>query len=137
MRADTQSVTVPVDPGHIFAFLAEPANLPRWAVGFAQDVRRDGEDWIVTTGQGEVPVRIVADAASGVIDFHLTPMPDVEVVAYSRVVANGDGAEYVFTQVQAPGMPDGVFEDQIAALRHELELLTVLFQARAACPTAR
>ena len=47
------------------------------------------------------------------IDYHLTPAPGVEAVAYSRLVPNGAGVEYVFTQFQAPGMPDEVFAGQV------------------------
>jgi hypothetical protein len=136
-RADTQAVTIPASHEEAFAFLAEPENLPRWAVGFARGVRRDGDGWLVQTAQGEVPVRVAADAARGTIDFHLGVAPGVEAVAYSRLVPNGSGAEYVFTQFQVPGMPDEVFAGQRAALAEELALLPILFRARAACPVER
>jgi hypothetical protein len=137
MRADTQSVTVPVSQEEAFAFLADPANLPRWAVGFARAIRRDGADWIVQTAQGELPVRYSVDAARGTIDFHIMVAPDVEAVAYSRVVPNDSGAEYVFTQFQSPGMSDDVFVAQRAALAEELAILPILFRAHAACPIGR
>ena len=137
MRADTQAVTIPASHEEAFSFLAEPENLPRWAVGFARGVRRDGDGWLVQTAQGEVPVRIAADAARGTIDFHLGVAPGVEAVAYSRLVPNGSGTEYVFTQFQVPGMPDEVFAGQQAALAEELALLPILFRARAACPIDR
>jgi hypothetical protein len=133
MRSDTKSVTIPASPPAAFAFLAEPENLPRWAVGFARDIRRDGETWLVTTGQGEVPIRFEVDEGRGVIDFHLTPAPGVEAVAYSRLVPNGEGVEYVFTQFQTPGMPDEVFSGQVRALAEELAILPALFRARVAC----
>ncbi len=68
------------------------------------------------------------------IDFHISPAPGVEFVAHSRVVPNGDGAEYIFTQFQAPGMPDHVFVANVAALREELVVLGALMRARAVCP---
>jgi hypothetical protein len=137
MRADTQAVTVPGSYRSVFAFLADPANLPTWAIGFARGIRREGECWVVTTGHGEVPLRVEADEARGVIDFHLEPAPGVEAVAYSRVLPNGDGAEFVFSQFQAPGMPDEVFAGQRAALAEELAILPAIFRARTACDTGR
>src|SRR5688572_18082703 len=109
MRADTRAVTIPTSYEAAFAFLTDPENLPTWAVGFGRAIRRAGDAWLVSTGQGESPIRFAVAAERGVIDYHLTPAPGVEAVAYSRLVPNGDGVEYVFTQFQAPGMPDEVF----------------------------
>ena len=137
MRADTQSITVPVSAEEAFDFLAQPENLPRWAVGFARSIRREGDAWIVQTAQGEMPVRVVADATRGTIDFHLGAAPGLEAVAYSRVVPNDSGAEFIFTQLQLPGMADEVFAAQRAALAEELTILPILFRAQGACPVGR
>jgi len=134
MRSDTQSVTIEAHAGHVFEFLADPENLPRWAVGFCRSIRRDGERWIAQTTQGDVGIRYITDRTLGVIDFCISPAPGVEGVAHSRVVPNGAGAEYVFTQFQAPGMPDHVFEANVAALKEELVVLKALMRARAVCP---
>ena len=44
MRANTRAVTIPASVEEVFAFLGDPGNLPRWAVGFARGIRRDGGD---------------------------------------------------------------------------------------------
>jgi uncharacterized protein YndB with AHSA1/START domain len=135
MRSNTQSVSLPGRPEDVFAFLADPENLPRWAVGFCRSIRRDdAERWTVETPSGEVPVRYVTNAPLGTIDFHMDIAPAAKVVAYSRVIANGEGAEYVFTQFQAAGMPDAVFDGQVSALAEELHVLQAIFRARSACP---
>jgi len=136
-RSDTRAVTIGAAANDVFDFVADPQNLPRWAVGFCRAIRRDEEApgrWIVTTTQGDLPIRYVTDRELGVVDFYLSPVPGVEAGAFSRVVPNGDGAEYVFTQFQAPGMPDEVFEGQVRALVEELHVLRSLIEARAACP---
>jgi uncharacterized protein YndB with AHSA1/START domain len=130
-------VTIDAPATDVFAFLADPENLPRWAVGFCRAIRRDTEEagrWIVTTAQGDLPIRYVTDNERGTVDFYLSPAPGLEAAAFSRVVPNGDGAEYVFTQLQAPGMTDEVFERQVHALTEELQVLRGLIQARTACP---
>ena len=137
MHADTQTITLPISAEEAFAFLVQPENLPRWAVGFARGIRDEGDAWIVQTAQGEMPVRIAADAVRGTIDFHIGVAPGLEAVAYSRVVPNDSGAEYVFTQFQLPGMTDEVFAAQRAALAEELAILPILFRAQAACPVGR
>ena len=132
MRADTKTISIEADPGMVFRYVADPAHLPRWAVGFAKAVRREGDRWLVTTGAGDVPVRVRADPSTGVVDFLMTLAPGVEVAASSRVLARGPGAEYVFTQVQPPGMPDEAFARSVAAVVHELTVLKALLEVD--CP---
>jgi hypothetical protein len=131
MRADTQTITIDASPAAVFRFVANPENLPQWARAFCQAIRPDGDAWLVSSPQGAVRVRYRTDAALGVIDFHLSPAPGIEALAASRVVPNGDGSEYVFTQFQMPGMPDDVFTRQVHALREELAVLKALLEGRA------
>jgi uncharacterized protein YndB with AHSA1/START domain len=64
MRSDTQNVMIAATPEQVFAFVADGANLPRWAIGFAKSVRNAPSGWIVGTAQGgEVPTTIAADSA--------------------------------------------------------------------------
>ena len=133
MRSSTESVTINVDHRHLFEFLADPYNLPKCAVGFCRAIRREGDRWVVQTSQGEAAVRYVTHPDLGVVDFYIAAAPGLEVAAFSRVVPNADGAEYVFTQFQAPGMPDDLFESQVRALKEELVVLRALMHAQAAC----
>jgi hypothetical protein len=132
MRADTKTIAIAASPDQVVDFLADPMNLPRWAVGFAKSVRREGDGWVVTTGGGEMTVRIVADRKLGVVDFYMSPAPGVEAMAASRVVPAGSGVEYVFTQFQAPGTPDDVFVKNVQAVAHELTVLKALLEIE--CP---
>jgi hypothetical protein len=132
MRADTKTISIHAAPEQLIAFLSNPENLPRWAVGFAKSVRRDGSRWVVTTGGGEIGVRIEAHPESGVIDFFVCPAPGVESLAGSRVLPRGAGCEYVFTQFQAPGMSDDVFAKNVQAVAHELTVLKALLEVQ--CP---
>ena len=132
MRSDTQTVTIDAPPEAVLRFVADARNLPRWAIGFAKDVRPERDRWMVTTGQGEVALAIDADEATGTVDFRMEPAPGVEATAYTRVVPNGDGAEVVFTQLQQAGTTDDVFDQLVAAVRHELVALKALLEV--ACP---
>ena len=132
MRADTKTIAIHAKPEKVLDFLADPMNLPRWAIGFARGVRRDGDRWVVTTCGGEMGIRIAADQSSGVVDFYMSPAPGVESLAASRVVPGGAGVEYVFTQFQAPDMPDEVFAKNVQALAHELSVLKALLEVE--CP---
>lgn len=132
MRSDTQSVTIDADPGRVFAFVADGASLPRWAIGFAKSARPDGSGWIVSTAQGEVSTTIAADERTGTVDFRMEPAPGQVATAYARVVPNGEGAEFVFTQFQQPAVPDEVFGQLVAAVGHELVALKALLEIE--CP---
>ena len=132
MRSDTQSVTINAHPSDVVAFVGDGANLARWAIGFAKAVRGDKKGWIVRTVQGDVPTTIVVDESCGTVDFHMEPAPEVSAVAYARVVPNGEGSEFMFTQFQQPGTPDAVFDQLVAAVGHELVALKASLEVE--CP---
>ena len=132
MRSDTQTVTIDSKPSEVLAFVRDADNLPRWAIGFAKETRRGAEGWIVTTGQGEVGLTLDVDDRAGTVDFHVQPAPGVEQVAYARVIPNGDGAEFAFTQFQGPGVPDDTFEALATAVGHELVALKAVLEVE--CP---
>ena len=133
MRSHTEAVTLPVSREAGFDFLADPESLPLWAVGFCRTIRRDGSRWLVGTAHGEMEIQFRTDRSLGTIDFHMQPAPGVESVAYSRLVSNGSGAEYVFTFFQGPGVSDDLFQSQATALGEELQVLKGVLKARAAC----
>lgn len=130
MRSDTQTVTIEASATTVYDFLADPENLPSWAIGFAKGIRREEDAWVVTTPQGDLRLQVDTDASRGIVDFVMRPVPDAEVVAYSRVLPNGEGAEYVFTQFQADGMSDETFRTQVDSLAEELHVLKRLLEGR-------
>lgn len=132
MRSDTRTITIDADTKDVVSFVGDPRNLPRWAIGFAKQVRQDGGRWVVSSGQGEIEVTIDVDEQSGTVDFRVEVAPGLEAVAYSRAVPNGDGTEYVFTQFQQPGVGDERFGQLVAAVRHELITLKALLEV--SCP---
>jgi hypothetical protein len=132
MRSDTRSITIDAPTVDVAGFLGNGENLPRWAIGFAKEVRADGERWTVTTGEGEMTTTIVLNDAAGTVDYRMEPAPGVEATAFVRVLPNGSGTEVVFTQFQQEGVPDDVFEQLIEAVRHELVTLKALMEV--ACP---
>ena len=132
MRANTQTVSIEAAPGAVVAFLADGRNLPKWAVGFAKTVVPREDGWLVTTGAGEMMVRIESDPRRGTVDFLMTPAPGVEGLAAARVVPRGDASEVVFTQFQLPDMPDEMFAMNVRAVAHELAVLKALLEVE--CP---
>jgi len=133
MRSITETITIDARPDDVHAFVASAERLPSWAIGFAKAIRRDGDDWLVTLGSGtELPIRLDVDGETRTVDFVLMPAPGAEAVVPSRVVPNGEGAEYLFTMFQTPDLSDALFEQQAAELRPELTVLKA--HVESSCP---
>ena len=115
-------------PAEVYAFVADPANLPRWASGLARaEVRRDGEDLVVDSPMGEVRVRFVQRNDLGVLD-HAVVLPDgTQVMNPMRVLAHPDGAEVLFT-VRQLGMTDEQLDADVAAVAADLVRLRELLE---------
>jgi hypothetical protein len=139
MRADTQTISIDSPADAVYAFVADPTNLPRWAVEFASEVTAKDDVWLVTpvdktpdgevaAGMGEVSLRVVTDKTLGIVDWHLIFPGGVESVVSSRVVPRGEGSEFMFTQVQAPEMPDEMFDRFVKSVEHELSTLKALME---------
>lgn len=132
MRSDTTTIAIDARPEDVFAIVADPVALPRWAIGFAKSVAQHGDVWTVELASGDhVPIRYVTNPELRVVDFHIEPAPGVEAVAHARVLGNGERAEVIFTQFQRD-QPDEIFDAQIEAVRHELVVLKAL--AETTCP---
>lgn len=132
MRSDTQTVTIKATPETVLNFIADGANLPRWAIGFAKAATPKGGAWVVTTGQGEVLTTIEVDGAVGTVDFHMDMGDAGKAVAFARVLPNETGSEFLFTQFQGPAVVDDIFEQLVATVGHELTVLKGLLEVE--CP---
>ncbi len=57
MRSNTRAVTIPASVEEVFSFLGDPGNLPRWAVGYARGIRRDGDESARANPSGRARLR--------------------------------------------------------------------------------
>jgi len=130
VKSHTEQIAISSSKDAVFDFVADAENLPSWATGFAKAVRRDGEAWVVDSPQGDVGLRVESDALSGVVDYVMEIGPGMTATGFSRVVAHGEASVYMFTLLQAPGMPDEAFKGQIESIRVELPTLKGLLEAR-------
>ena len=131
-RSDTQAVSIAAPPSAVIDLVSNAAELPRWAAAFARAVQVDGDDWIVDTGEGQVRLSVRVSREHGTVDFLLADaLPGREIGAFSRVVPNGCGSTFVFTQFFADDMGEAEAEDQRAVTAVELQTV------RALCERAR
>ena len=105
----TLSIAIGAPPERVYAFVANPENLPQWAKGLGQKVRKAESGWLIETPQGTVQLRFAAPNDLGVLDHYVTVAPGVEVYVPMRVIANGDGSEILFTLFRLPEMSEEQF----------------------------
>lgn len=127
-----QHVSVAVDkpPAEVYAYAANPANLPRWAKGLANaPVELEGKDLIVQSPMGRVTVRFSERNRHGILDHDVT-LPTGETVHNPmRVLPNARGSEVVFSVFRRPGVDDKKFRADTDAVKRDLQALKSLVEA--------
>ena len=126
------SVYIARRPTEVYEFASDPRNLPRWAAGLARsEVRKDGDEWIADAPFGKIRVRFARPNSFGVMDHDVTLESGVTIHNPMRVVPNGAGSEFVFTLIRQPGMSDGQFAKDKAAVEADLKTLKDLLERTA------
>lgn len=126
MLAHTESVTLEAPFAKAFAYLSNPAHLPEWANVYCQHIERSSDEWIAQTVIGRLGIRYQCDRASGTIDIVSIMEPGMEDTAYTRLIPNGTGSEFLFTFFRSDDMTDEIFDSQRWGLREELRSLRAI-----------
>ena len=122
------SVSIEREPEAVYAFASNPENLPQWAQGLGQGVKRAGEHWEVKTGQGTVGLRFTPHNQYGVLD-HTVMLPDgSEVYVPMRVMPNGEGSEVMLVLFRQPGMDEPEFARDAGLMQNDLLSLKALLE---------
>jgi uncharacterized protein YndB with AHSA1/START domain len=127
--AATRSISIAAPPAAVLALVADPLRLPEWAPAFARGVQPDGDDWLIDTGDGQARITIRVSGEHGTVD--LLRATDPTRGAFSRVIPNHDGSEYLFTLVFPAGTPETAIARQMAIVEDELEAVRALCEADA------
>jgi hypothetical protein len=103
----------------VYAYAANPANLPAWAHGLGETVAEFGDHWVAEASpMGRVVITFAPHNELGVLDHDVT-LPSGETVYNPvRVIVRDAGSEVVFTLRRRPEMSDADFErdaDMVAA----------------------
>ena len=131
MKNRTVTITVAASYDEVFRFLANPENLPTWALSFCKSIRKESESWIVATPQGaRLAFAIDADRSSGCIEMLAGPTLDT-LESFPVRVYKADSGETVasFTMFKSsrPGFSDAMFEMHFRALVKEVGSLVARF----------
>lgn len=122
------SVSIEREPAAVYAFASNPENLPQWALGLGQGVKRKGEHWEVQTGEGTVGLRFTPHNEYGVLDHTVVLSDGSEVYVPMRVMPNGKGSEVMLVLFRQPEMDDAVFARDAGLMQNDLLALKALLE---------
>jgi polyketide cyclase/dehydrase/lipid transport protein len=108
-RSETRSISIAAPPQAVLEFVGDARTLPSWAPGFARAIEADGSQWVIDTGAGQARIDVRVAREQGTVD--IVSAADPRRGAFTRVVPNGAGSEYLFTLF----FPDAASEDGVAA----------------------
>lgn len=133
LPARTVSISVDRPVADVYAYLAQPAEFPRWSE-FITAMQRDGAEWIATTTAGTCRIRFAPPNAFGIVDHIVTVTPGVNITVPLRVVANERGSEVLFTIFRQPTQSDRQFDEDAALVITDLRNLKRILENPAMNP---
>ena len=123
-RSETRSIAIDAPPDRVHRFMADAANIPRWAPAFATAIRPSGNRWVATTAGGDAEIVVASQPESGTVD--ILSADDVTRGAFARVIPNGPVSEVLFTLFFEPDTPEEAIAAQMAVVEDELATIEQL-----------
>lgn len=120
---EVRSIEIEAPFDEVFAFIADPANLPKWAHAF-EEVGGSRARLRTPTGTAEIELAVHSSREQGTVDWTMTFADGAVATAMSRVT-RGSGRRTVYTFVlNAPPLPleqlEGALSRQAETLEKEL-----------------
>lgn len=114
----------------VYAYAADPANLPAWAHGLSGSITREGDVWVAESPMGRVTVAFTPPNDLGVLDHDVT-LPTGETFHNPfRILPDGPTTcEAVFTVRRPPGTSREDFSRDVSAVAADLNRLKDLLEA--------
>jgi hypothetical protein len=134
--AKTLTASLPQDAQALFAWIAEPENLPRWHSSFCRSIRRENGSLLVESPRGSVPIRFIRDDHSLVLDLLAEVAEGIELTNAIRVLRSGEGSELVWTLIKPEDVSESLFNEQFRWAGSALQNLrkVMLTEAAARAP---
>ena len=112
----------------VYAYIANPANLPSWATGLSGSIeQRDGR-WFAESPMGEVEVAFVPENPYFVLDHDVTLPDGTTFNNPMRAITHGAGCEVVFTLHRRSDQSDDDYKADATAIRTDLATLKRLLE---------
>jgi len=111
-----------------FDYLIDPINQKEWAIHFVKEVEQVEDQTIVTLLFGKMPIKILSDKVSGVIDIY---MGDGKPTRTRLISIEDNLCIYNFTLAQPKNMPDTLWDKQgIPNMEEELAILKSILESK-------
>ena len=94
MKSRTLTIAINAPADRAYAFVSDPANLPKWAAGLAKTVEAKNGAWVVQTPLGPATVRFADKNPFGVADHYVKLPSGPEVYVPMRVLPNAMDAKW-------------------------------------------
>jgi hypothetical protein len=117
------SVFVARPVNDVYAFAAEPTNLPRWAAGLSSGIEQVDGQWVTQSPMGPVVVSFAPANEFGVLDHQVTLPSGQTFYNPLRVIADSGGSEVIFTNRRADGTSVEDYERDCALIETDLQSL--------------
>jgi len=119
-----QSVFIAADPSTIFGLIADVTKWPSWAIhNVSRATKKADGTFAIMTPRGPGRVRMLADAARGIVDHEFVdPVEGVWIVP-ARVTPFLGGALLTMALAKPPSMSDEEFTQSMRLLADELRTL--------------
>ena len=125
-------ISIAAPPARVAALLRDARRLPEWAPNFGDEIKPDGDRWIMRTKAGPCIVRMVDENDLGVADHWVTPPGASEEIHNAiRVTENGGGSLVVFHLYRQDGFDDARFNEDEALVSADLRRLKALIEGEA------
>jgi uncharacterized membrane protein len=122
------SIAIARPPAAVYAFTANPKNLPKWASGLSGSIKRVGGQWVAESPMGQVRIKFAAKNSLGVLDHQVTVGSGASFYNPMRVQANGKGSEVMFTLYRLPKVSDKAFAADAKQIRQDLAKLKSILE---------
>lgn len=127
-RSRVLQIRIARNAADVYAYCADPANLPRWASGLGEGIRHADGVWRADTAQGAVTIRFSPPNEYGVLDHWVRFESGAEVYVPMRVIAHDDGCELQFTLFRQPDMSDAQYDADAEWVMRDLRTLKALLE---------
>ena len=113
----------------VYAFVADPKNLPAWASGLSNRIEQIDGEWVADSPMGRIVVKFAPLNAFGVTDHEVTIPDGTTFYNPMRVIPNGSESEVDFTVRRFEGVSAEDFERDAGTVASDLARLKELLEA--------
>lgn len=124
------SLAIARSPVAVYAFAANPKNLPKWASGLSGAIKRVGAEWVAESPMGKVKIKFAKRNAFGVLDHEVTIESGAVFYNPMRVQPNGQGSEVMFTLYRLPKVSAKSYARDARRVRQDLAKLKSVLEKK-------